>query len=189
MKKFYILYLCLIAFSFCVLMIVHPLGVYGIASWSLWVNAMQLLVIIVESQGIKAHEILISPGFVKRYHTVFSENIEYAKENAKIAAELEWIKGKPAIYKSAVQQPHPGTKKFISSNNMSTKEKRIRAYLMSSQGITDNEIADKLGLKSSSIPGYRSDGKKIVEKYKQLIAGHSIDEIVDFFCGEDSSHA
>lgn len=168
--------------SFAIMIAVHPIGLIGGMCWSLWCNAMQLFIIIVLARGVTAREVLISPGFTKRYEQVFLENLEYIKDNAKISSELEWIKNKPASVSRIVQRPHPGTQRFVSSNDMTTREKRVRAYLMAEQGVSDEDIAKKIGLKKTSIPGYKSDGKKIVEPYKGIIKGHTIDEIVEFLC-------
>lgn len=195
MRKFYAIYIIALFIALISIFCVHPTGKDAVLSWSLFFNAFLVFIIIVISRGISAHEILLSPGFSGRYQRVLSENLDYIAENTKLVSELEWIKG--ADFKEEdsesdgdgkiVRIKNPVTKRFMPENGMTTKEKRVRSYVMAARGASDEEIAEKIGLKPRSVPVYKAEGKKIVKPYVKLLAGHQVEEIVDFFCNTKQS--
>lgn len=156
-------------------------------AWSIWINALLILILINSFHGVYVREILLSPGFKARYESTMQENLDLWDENTRLTAELDWIKSAPEPQKIVAIPRQDSDGKFIAQDGVSTREKRVRAYLMGESGQTDNDIAAAMGIKVSSVPVYRSQGRKIVQPYKDLVAGMSLDRAVSFFCSENAA--
>lgn len=131
----------------------------------------------------------LAPGFHEHYVKVISENLNLLDENTRLNAELEWIKSAPEQPRYIPIPQHEKTGQFISNNGMSTREKRVRSYILAQDGKTDPEIADCIHVKVSSVPAYKSEGRKIVKPYESIVSGMPLERVVEFFCRPDNTAA
>lgn len=171
-----------------------PAGKDAIILWSLFFNALGLYIIILMTFEIKANRICGAPGFVERYKKVMNINLEMAEEVTTLKSELEYRKGaleqatQTAARMVQVPEQESSNGQFIPRNGMSRKEKQIRAYWMADiDKKPEDEIARELSLSKDSIRTYRSEGKRLIKGHEELLGGHPIEDVVDYFCGEKTA--
>lgn len=150
-----------------------------------WARAILILAIICTAEFnicvILGHEVYVLRltgnkeyvGFVKkfedRYFDVIAENVQLQRDLAAEQGKTEInsiymgkLTAKPTY--SGAQLIDKTTGKLTSADGLTREEKCRRAYSLSVDGWSNEEIAEELGLSSGSVRSYISRGKKSYDR-------------------------